>query len=132
MVKLSDADTKVVAPEDVVTITVSAPVGSGKSMVMTEIEAALQVAGCTVVWPNADREGDLISPATLAARGLRMPRVVLVEHNSGSRGHWDAWYAGLPADLARRLSLHDFKRLGEAFKAAFLVDRSNEGAVGPL
>ena len=32
---------------------------------------------------------------------------------------WDRWYATLPADLKRRLSLHDFKRLGDCFKAAF-------------
>lgn len=113
--------------EDVVTVTVSAPVGSGKSMVLTEIEAALQVAGADVVWANPARERDLMSPATLAARGLTPPRVVLVEHNSGSRGHWDAWYAGLPDDLRRRLSLHDFKRLGEAFKAAFLIDWQDAG-----
>ena len=36
--------------------------------------------------------------------------------------HWDIWYAGLPADLRAKLSLHDFKRLGECFKAAFRID----------
>lgn len=112
---------------DVVTVTVSAPVGSGKSMVLTEIEAALQVAGADVVWVNPDREHDLMSPATLVARGLTPPRVVLVEHNSGSKGQWDAWYAGLPADLRRKLSFHDFKRLGEAFKAAFLIGHDDAG-----
>lgn len=113
--------------QDVVTVTVSAPVGSGKSMVLTEIEAALQVAGADVVWVNAGREQNLMSPATMAARGLTLPRVILVEHNSGSRGHWDAWYAGLPTDLKRKLSLHDFKRLGEAFKAAFLINWDDAG-----
>jgi Ni2+-binding GTPase involved in maturation of urease and hydrogenase len=113
--------------QSVVTITVSAPVGSGKSMVLTEIEAAMQVAGADVVWARPDRDRDLMSPATLAARGLTLPRVVLVEHNSGSCGHWDAWYAGLPADLKRKLSLHDFKRLGEAFKAAFLIQWDDSG-----
>lgn len=111
--------TQPTASQDVVTVTVSAPVGSGKSMVLTEIEAALQVAGVDVVWVNPDREGDLMSPATLAARGLTPPKVVMVEHNSGTGGHWDAWYAGLPSDLKRKLSLYDFKRLGDAFKAAF-------------
>lgn len=32
---------------------------------------------------------------------------------------WDKWYAGLPDDLRAKLSLHDFKRLGECFKTAF-------------
>lgn len=32
---------------------------------------------------------------------------------------WDRWYASLPDDLRRRLSLHDFKRLGDCFKTAF-------------
>lgn len=114
--------------ENVVIVTVSGSVGSGKSMVLTEIEAALQVAGAEVVWANPDREGDLMSPATLAARGLTPPRVVLVEHHSGSKGHWDAWYGGLPSDLKRKLALHDFKRLGHAFKAAFMLSHDNEGA----
>jgi hypothetical protein len=34
---------------------------------------------------------------------------------------WDAWYASLPDDLRRPLSIHDFKRLGDCFKAAFGV-----------
>lgn len=64
-----------------VTVTVSGPVASGKSMILTEIEAALKVAGAEVVWEtaNVDREHDLMSPATMAARGLEMPRVTLVE-----------------------------------------------------
>jgi len=32
---------------------------------------------------------------------------------------WDRWYGTLPADLRRKLSLHDFKRLGDCFKQAF-------------
>ena len=108
-----------------VIVTVSAPVGSGKSMVLTEIEAALQVAGLKVDWLNPDREQDLISPATLAARGLSAPRVVLREHHSGTSPHWDAWYASLPSDIKRRLSLHDFQRLGRLFKAAFLLDHAD-------
>ena len=110
-----------------VIVTVSGPVGSGKSMVLTEIECALQVAGLNVAWIKPDREGDLISPATMKARGLEMPHVVLREHCSGSAGFWDAWYATLPTDLKRKLSLHDFKRLGERFKAAFLLDHSERG-----
>ena len=34
---------------------------------------------------------------------------------------WNVWYETLPADLRRKLSLDDFKRLGEAFKGAFNV-----------
>lgn len=34
---------------------------------------------------------------------------------------WDRWYATLPDDMKRRLSLHDFKRLGECFQQAFGV-----------
>jgi hypothetical protein len=32
---------------------------------------------------------------------------------------WDKWYLTVPEDLRRRLSLHDFKRLGDCFKEAF-------------
>lgn len=35
---------------------------------------------------------------------------------------WDRWYATLPADLKRKLSLHDFKRLGDCFKMAFGIN----------
>jgi len=34
---------------------------------------------------------------------------------------WDAWYSTLPDDLRRRLSIHDFKRLGDCFKQAFNI-----------
>ena len=36
---------------------------------------------------------------------------------------WDRWYETLPVDLRQRMSLHDFKRLGEAFRCAFGVKR---------
>ena len=32
------------------------------------------------------------------------------------KDQWDKWYAGLPADLRAKLSLHDFKRLGDALE----------------
>jgi hypothetical protein len=32
---------------------------------------------------------------------------------------WDKWYATIPHDLRRKLAIHDFKRLGDVFKAAF-------------
>ncbi len=34
---------------------------------------------------------------------------------------WDKWYGDLPHDIKYKLSLHDFKRLGECFKAAFNI-----------
>jgi len=38
------------------------------------------------------------------------------------KDQWDRWYGSLPADLLAKLSMHDFKRLGECFKIAFRVD----------
>ena len=35
---------------------------------------------------------------------------------------WDVWYNTLPTDLRRKLSIHDFKRLGDCFKAAFGIE----------
>jgi len=35
---------------------------------------------------------------------------------------WDEWYARLPSDLSARLSLHDFKRLGDLFKDVFKIE----------
>jgi hypothetical protein len=39
-------------------------------------------------------------------------------------GGWDRWYATLPEDLKRRLSIHDFKRLGDYFRAAFNIPKT--------
>lgn len=36
---------------------------------------------------------------------------------------WDEWYARLPDDLKRRLSFHDFKRLGDLFAEVFNIER---------
>ena len=46
---------------------------------------------------------------------------------------WDRWYATLPADLRRKLSLHDFKRLGDCFRRAFGIDevRAPPGPLAP-
>jgi hypothetical protein len=41
------------------------------------------------------------------------------EREAARIASWDKWYATLPDDLRCKLSLHDFKRLGEAFKSAF-------------
>lgn len=37
---------------------------------------------------------------------------------------WNEWYGNLPSDLTRKLSIHDFKRLGDLFKTAFDVPAS--------
>lgn len=68
---------------------------------------------------------DLDIPATAAEREQR-----LIEC-------WDLWYETLPVDLRRKLSLHDFKRLGETFRMAFGIPRgelrspSALGSFGP-
>jgi len=41
--------------------------------------------------------------------------------NTKRSDQWDAWYGSLPDDLKRRLSLHDFKRLGDLFKNVFEI-----------
>ena len=40
---------------------------------------------------------------------------------------WDLYYNGAPTDIKRKLSLHDFKRLGNLFKAAFPERLNNAG-----
>jgi hypothetical protein len=42
--------------------------------------------------------------------------------DDGRAEEWDRWYSNLPADIRGKLSLHDFKRLGECFKAAFRIE----------
>ena len=51
---------------------------------------------------------------------IDLPIPITAEEREKRRGEaWDRWYATLPADLTRKLSLHDFKRLGDCFKEAF-------------
>lgn len=38
-----------------------------------------------------------------------------------AREGWDRWYATIPEDILRKLSVHDFNRLGECFKKAFEI-----------
>ena len=47
---------------------------------------------------------------------------------------WDRWYAALPDDLRRRLSIHDFKRLGDLFRDAFHIPQTTwpDGPVGEM
>jgi hypothetical protein len=39
-------------------------------------------------------------------------------------GGWDRYYANLPDDLKRKLSIHDFKRLGDVFREAFDIPKT--------
>lgn len=34
---------------------------------------------------------------------------------------WNKWYASIPKDLTKKLSLDDLKRIGDCFKGAFNV-----------
>lgn len=43
---------------------------------------------------------------------------------------WDRWYGTLPDDLKRKLSIHDFKRLGDCFKMAFGLQSAPPAAHG--
>lgn len=36
---------------------------------------------------------------------------------------WDRWYSTLPEDLKRKLSVYDFRRLGECFRQAFNIQK---------
>ena len=57
------------------------------------------------------------------AEGNVKPCDCITGVGSGKTEHtsfeWDEWYSRLPDDLTRRLSLYDFKRLGDLFKDAF-------------
>ena len=35
---------------------------------------------------------------------------------------WDEWYSRLPPELRHKLSVYDFKRLGDLFKEIFEID----------
>jgi hypothetical protein len=41
-------------------------------------------------------------------------------------GGWDKWYTSLPDDLKRKLSIYDFKRLGDCFRRAFDIPDSRQ------
>ncbi len=43
------------------------------------------------------------------------------ERFAKERRQWDEWYVSLPPRLKSRLSLEDFKLLGDLFKQAFKV-----------
>uniref|UniRef100_A0A9E8CSX6 Uncharacterized protein n=1 Tax=Bosea sp. NBC_00436 TaxID=2969620 RepID=A0A9E8CSX6_9HYPH len=92
----------------VVTVTVSAPVGSGKSAICGEIEIALKAIGVPVTWRDGASEKRLTRADWQGALDLYEPSVVIREENphmeraricqaaeqaSGAFGQWvpQAW-----------------------------------------
>ena len=65
----------------IVTVTVSAPTGSGKSAVCGEIEIALRAIGVPVVWENGNSEKRMTHADWQSALELYQPHVVIVEVN---------------------------------------------------
>jgi hypothetical protein len=56
------------------------------------------------------------------SRTIDLPIPLTAEERAQERlTRWDRWYSTLPPDLRRKLSLHDFKRLGDCFRQAFGV-----------
>ncbi len=105
----------------VVTVTASGLCGSGKSAVLGEIEIAMQALGVPVRYldaAGAQSEKNMTHADWQSALDLYKPEVVLVEMISGAPADFDRWYRTLPDDLTRKLSFHDFKRLGECFRHA--------------
>ena len=47
-------------------------------------------------------------------------------HNKSNNVNWDIYWNNLPEDLKSRLSLHDFKRLGDLFLEAMVQETKNE------
>ncbi len=43
------------------------------------------------------------------------------EIDTDEQRRWDEWYASFPSRLKARLSIEDFKQLGDLFKQAFNV-----------
>ena len=72
------------SPSNTVTVTISGPVGSGKSAIAGEIEVALRFLGVPVTWANpaaALSEANLTHSDWAAALAMYRPSVVLVEAN---------------------------------------------------
>jgi len=68
--------------EPLVTVTVSAPVGSGKSAVCGEIEIALKAIGVPVTWREGDAEKRLTHADWQQALDLYKPSVVTLTPRS--------------------------------------------------
>ena len=110
-----------------VTVTASGAVGSGKSAVLGEIEIAMKALGVPVRFLDqiaAQAEKNTTHADWAHDLAMYKPEVVLVEKISGTPHDFDRWYRLLPDDLARKLSFHDFKRLGDLFRNAL-------GDIGP-
>lgn len=58
---------------------------------------------------------------TPQAVDLDIPQTAEEREQRRITGGWDRWYANLPNDLRRKLSIHDFKRLGDCFRLAFRI-----------
>ena len=113
-----------------VTVTASGPCGSGKSAILGEIEIALKALGVPVRYLDvaaAQSEKDMTHADWQSFLDMYRPDVVLVEVISGTPTDFDRWYSYLPDDLTRKLSLHDFKRLGECFRHALGHLTSDQG-----
>jgi hypothetical protein len=70
------------------------------------------------VYPSTGR----LAVADMDLMDKRM-QACLASAKEAEQNQWDDWYSNLPDDLRKRLSIHDFKRLGDVFKAAFKVGR---------
>lgn len=67
--------------ETIVNVTVSAPVGSGKSAIAGEIEIAMRAIGVPVTWRDGDAEKRLTHSDWQRAIDLYKPSVVIREEN---------------------------------------------------
>jgi hypothetical protein len=57
----------------------------------------------------------LIAAAEVGTEAEENHRMGFVSGTAADGDKWDRWYGSLPCDLRRKLSLHDFKRLGDLF-----------------
>jgi hypothetical protein len=55
---------------------------------------------------------------------LDIPETAAGREAAALTGGWDRYYARLPDDLKRRLSIDDFKRLGDVFREAFGIPKT--------
>jgi hypothetical protein len=55
---------------------------------------------------------------------LNIPHSAEEREEQRLTGGWDRSYASLPEDLKRKLSIYDFKRLGDCFRQAFDIPAS--------
>jgi hypothetical protein len=68
--------------------------------------------------PVADVE-PLIQPSFAVRRDPESKFWLLPEEPTSAVYAWDRWWRELPDDLRRKLSVHDFRRLGELFRDCF-------------